>query len=121
MLRWLARVLEGLFVLFAGTIVIYLLRHFLVLGCGIGMVLCLTGLAVVGKIDGRRNRRAIPQSASGPVMSVVKGATGAIGDAVRLSLTPQSARGVSGVAGTAGATGPRGPVSKDDGGPVGPS
>ncbi|MGC2176070.1 MAG: hypothetical protein WA614_11465 [Acidimicrobiales bacterium] len=102
-MQWFARFLEGLFLLFAGTLVIYLIRHFLPWGCAIGMALCLIGLYIVGRIQQGRKRKAGEP--------VVTGATGAIGEAVRLSTARAGldiqAKGVVGKPGVWGATGPR--------------
>jgi hypothetical protein len=76
-MRWCARVLEGLFVLFFGTLVVYLLRHYLVLACCIGMASCLIGLWVIGLLERSRKRKAGE--------TIVKGPTGPLGEAVRLS------------------------------------
>ncbi len=122
-MQWFSRFLEGLFLLFAGTLVIYLIRHFLPWGCVVGMALCLIGLYIIGRVERSRKRKK-----GEPVL---KGATGAIGEAVRLSTTKTGtakielpgldvrARGVVGKPGVAGATGPTGPRGAT--GPTGPT
>jgi hypothetical protein len=120
MLPRLTNALEALFVLLLGTIVIYWLRHYLVLGCCVGMALCLIGIWIIGKIEGNRKRKAassvplhsisLPEGSSlaaavgsrdsSFIVNVVKGVTGPIGDAVKMSL----GSGQSEVAGTAKGT-----------------
>jgi hypothetical protein len=102
----LANVFEGLLVLFLGTLVVYLLRHWVIYGCLTGMAICIIGLYVIGIVEKRRKKPqlapshtaslvvsegasivAAPGSAGDSVfLKIVKGATGPIGEAVRMSL-----------------------------------
>jgi hypothetical protein len=141
MLLRLANLLEALFVLFLGTALIYLLRHFLILGCCLGMLVCLIGLNVIGRIQRARRRKlekvpvppeahsvlTIPEGATlttavgtageSVLLRIVKGATGPIGEAVRSSLVSPPSSGISDAAGIA-----KGPTPPHEGliGPTGP-
>jgi hypothetical protein len=71
--------LVGLFTLFFGTVVIYLLRHYLVLGCVIGVVLCLIGLYIIGRIETARKRRGEPPTITLPEGATIAAAVGTEG------------------------------------------
>jgi len=84
-MAWLTRFFEGLFLLFTGTLVIYLIRHLLPWGCFIGMVLCLVALYLIGrfgaaaKVSKARTvtgRAAIQARGVSLAAKVTRGATG---------------------------------------------
>ena len=94
-MAWLTRFLEGLFLLFTGTLVVYLIRNFLPWGCVIGMVLCLVALYLIGRFSAAAKaskartvtgKAAVQVGGVSLATKVTRGATGPIGDAVRMSL-----------------------------------
>jgi hypothetical protein len=123
-MAWLTRFFEGLFLLFTGTLVIYLIRNFLPWGCVVGMALCLVALYLIGRFSAAAKTgkaRTVTGTASvqmggvSLVAKVTRGATGPIGDAVRMSLGHSASDSIK-ISDHVhrGPIGPTGPPSEED-------